>query len=137
MSMKNKFKYVTVWFSLIIISIFASCRKKETIKENDYNNNNTGHQRTIKQNYTIDIDNKTRISQESAELKTKLTFLKEKAKIVSGQAKKNIEQSIDKMENDISNFDMNKTEDKLKDDWEKFKMKTNNTIDSLDKKIKQ
>jgi hypothetical protein len=138
MNMKNKFKYTTVWFSLIIICVFVSCKEKETIKENDYNtNNNTGNQRTTKQNYTTDIDYKTRINNESAELKTKLTLLKEKVKVESGQTRKDIEQSIDKMEKDISDFDMNKTEDQLKDNWEKFKMKTNNTIDSLDKKIKQ
>ena len=136
--MKNAINYAITVICLSILSFLSSCDEKQTSKETTIIENDSlsmrSEETTVKE-YKYNTDYKIKVKQESEEFKNKLQQLKERAKQKSGQAKSDLDESIDKIENLRKNFDVDRAGENMKEDWKEFKERMNNAIDSLEKKI--
>jgi len=81
--------------------------------------------------------NTTNWKEESIQLKERLDNLGRKAKQKGGELGKKINESVDKLESERKSYRNDTTKADFKERWKIFKEKTNNAIDSLDKKFNE
>lgn len=121
---------------LSFVTVFSSCEKKGGMVENTdtaiiihkNSNQNAEHDST-------NSDWKAKMKAEGDEIEKDLENLKVKAKKAGGKIEKDINQAIDKMKADKNKSSNDTTNSRFKENWEEFKTKTKNAIDSLNKKI--
>ncbi|MBX9851606.1 MAG: hypothetical protein K2X86_07580 [Cytophagaceae bacterium] len=125
---------IGVLIVLSFVMAFSSCEKKTETNNNQdtLKQNSSGTKQEVKEDIS---DWRAKAKEESKEIEAKLEVLKEKAKSKSGKAKEDINQQIDKLNQERKDLVSDSTGDQAKEKWEKFKDKVKNAADSLDKKI--
>jgi len=120
------------------VAAFSSCEKKGGMVENTdsaiiihKNTNQTAGHDTSASN----SDWKAKMKAEGDEIEKDLEQLKVRAKKAGGKIEKDINHEVDKMKADKNKTSNDTTNSKFKENWEEFKVKTKNAIDSLNKKI--
>jgi len=78
---------------------------------------------------------RTRAEQEGKEMDARFDSLKAKAKVKGKKAEQEVNETIEKLRKEKEDIVNDQTGEKVEDKWEKFKEKTKDAIDSLDKKI--
>jgi hypothetical protein len=123
---------------LSFIMVFSSCEKKGGMVENTdtaiiihKNSSHSAGNDTTKNN----SDWKAKVKAEGNEIEKDLENLKVKAKKAGGKIEKDINQAVDKMKADKNKSSNDTSNSRFKENWEEFKTKTKNAIDSLNKKI--
>ena len=125
---------IGVLIVLSFVMAFSSCERKSEIDVNDDSLKQSLSE--TKEEVKEDLsDWRVKAREESQEIEAKLKVLKEKSKIKGGKAKEDINQEIDKLDNERKELFTDSTSDQAKEKWEKFKDKVKNAADSLDKKI--
>lgn len=124
---------------ILIISFvmaFSSCEKKsETSDGKDTVVKYRITKDTIVKNENQQQDWKQKMKQESNDLGVELDSLKEKAKKGGKKLQQDVNQTVDKWNNERKGFDKDTTDESMKERWEEFKARTKRGIDSLKKKI--